>query len=276
MRCRRPSSYGSTLKKASLWGAFFVSALVTAPLALAAAECPLLPGGQEVEVRQVVDGDTLRLVDGRSVRLIGVNAPELGKSGGTAQPYAEAARRRLQALVEASDERLRLVPGSEATDHYGRTLAYLYDRQGHNLEAQLIAEGLGYAVAIAPNTRLAACQAAAERQARQSRLGVWKQDPTQASTRIEEGGFAVVQGRLQDVERNRGGLWLQFEGDLVVNVPERFADAFDGVPLRQWIGRNVEARGWISDRSRRKEAGRARWQMTLSDPHMLGLRVESF
>ena len=274
MRCRRPSPHGSTLKKASLWGAFFVSGLTGAPAALAAA-CPLLPGGQEVVVRQVVDGDTLRLVDGRSVRLIGVNAPELGKSGGTAQPYAEAARRRLQELVAASDERLRLVPGSEATDHYGRTLAHLYDREGDNLEARLIAEGLGYAVAIAPNTRLADCQAAAQSQARRARLGVWKQAPAPA-TRITEGGFAVVQGRLLDVERNRGGLWLQFEGDLVVNVPERFVEAFDGVPLRQWIGRQLEARGWIADRSRRQEAGRARWQMTLSDPHMLGLQVESF
>ncbi len=275
MGCRRPSAYGSTLKKASLWGAFFVWALVTAPQVLAAA-CPLLPNGQEVTVRQVVDGDTLRLVDGRSVRLIGVNAPELGKSGGTAQPYAEAARRRLQALVEASDERLTLVPGVEEADRFGRTLAHLYDRRGQNLEAQLIAEGLGYAVAIAPNTRLADCQAAAEGAARKARLGVWKKDPTLAATNIVEGGFAVVQGRLQDVERNRGGLWLQFDGDLVVNVPNRFVDAFDGVPLRQWIGRNLEARGWISDRSRRQEAGRARWQMTVSDPHMLGLRVESF
>ncbi|MEH3022406.1 MAG: thermonuclease family protein [Pseudomonas oryzihabitans] len=275
MRCRRPSPYGSILKKASLRGAFFVWALVTAPQVLATA-CPLLPAGQDVAVRQVVDGDTLRLVDGRSVRLIGVNAPELGKSGGTPQPFAEAARRRLQALVEASDGRLVLVPGVESADRFGRTLAHLYDRQGHNLEAQLIAEGLGYAVAIAPNTRLADCQAAAQRQARTARLGVWKQDPTIAATRIEEGGFAVVQGRLQGVERNRGGLWLQFEGDLVVNVPDRFVAAFDGVPLRQWIGSTVEARGWISDRGRRKEAGRSRWQMTLSDPRMLGLRVESF
>lgn len=275
MRCRRPSPHGSTLKKASLWGAFVVSTLAIAPLALAAA-CPLLPGGQDVEVRQVVDGDTLRLVDGRSVRLIGINAPELGRSGGTAQPYAEDARRRLQALVDASDDRLRLVPGREATDHYGRTLAHLYDRQGRNLEAQLIAEGLGYAVAIAPNTRLAGCQVAAEGAARKARLGVWKKDPTLSATHIQESGFAVVQGRLQGIERNRGGLWLQFDGDLVVNVPNRFVNAFAELPLQQWIGRQLEARGWIVDRSRRQEAGRARWQLTLSDPHMLGLRVESF
>ena len=274
MRCRRPSPHGSTLRKASLWGAFFVCGLLSTPKVLAA-ECPLLPGGREVVVRQVVDGDTLRLADGRSVRLIGINAPELGKSGGGAQPYAEAARRRLQELVAASDARLRLVPGSEPTDHYGRTLAHLYDREGGNLEARLIAEGLGYAIAIAPNTRLADCQAAAQSQARRARLGVWRQAPTPA-IRIAEGGFAVVQGRLLDVERNRGGLWLQFEGDLVVNVPDRFTAAFDGVPLRQWIGRDLEVRGWVVDRSRRGEGARARWLMTLSDPRMLDFRVESF
>lgn len=59
-----------------------------------------------MQVRQVVDGDTLRLVDGRSVRLIGINTPEVGRKGRSSEPYAEAARRRLQALVNASDGRV--------------------------------------------------------------------------------------------------------------------------------------------------------------------------
>lgn len=77
----------------------------------ALAFCPLPQQAQQVVVRQVVDGDTLRLVDGRSVRLIGINAPEIGRKGRTSEPYAEAARRRLQALVNASDGRIGLVPG---------------------------------------------------------------------------------------------------------------------------------------------------------------------
>src|SRR3546814_12589758 len=94
------------------------------------------------------------LVDGRSVRLIGINTPELGRDGRKAEPFALAARRRLQALVQASDGRVGLVLGQERHDRYGRTLAHAYDAQGRNLEAVLLADGLGFMVAVAPNTQI--------------------------------------------------------------------------------------------------------------------------
>jgi endonuclease YncB( thermonuclease family) len=89
----------AVLKKASLVGAFFVFVL---PLAPAQAFCPAPGKLPSVKVRHVVDGDTLRLEDGRSVRLIGLNAPELGRKGRAAEPFAEAARRRLRELVAAN------------------------------------------------------------------------------------------------------------------------------------------------------------------------------
>ena len=57
------------LKKASLVGAFFVSVCLQSA---AWAFCPLQPELQALRVAKVVDGDTLRLADGRSVRLIGL------------------------------------------------------------------------------------------------------------------------------------------------------------------------------------------------------------
>lgn len=120
MRMANPSGFALLLKKASLVGAFFVGVIWHFPVL---AFCPLPDKPQWVAVRQVVDGDTLRLVDGRSVRLIGINAPEMGRKGRTSEPYAEAARRRLQALVKANDDRVGLVPGVEGKDKYGRTLA---------------------------------------------------------------------------------------------------------------------------------------------------------
>lgn len=80
----------------------------------------------------MVDGDTVHLRDGRSVRLIGINAPELAHNGRTTEPFAEAAKQRLQALVSASDGRLALQPGRQPRDHYGRTLAHLFDASGAN------------------------------------------------------------------------------------------------------------------------------------------------
>ncbi|MBF3305298.1 thermonuclease family protein, partial [Pseudomonas aeruginosa] len=78
-------------------GAFFMS--VVSAFAGAAEACRPTGALQNVEVARVVDGDTVRLRDGRSVRLIGINAPELAHNGRTTEPFAEAAKQRLQALV---------------------------------------------------------------------------------------------------------------------------------------------------------------------------------
>ena len=136
------------MKKASLAGAFFVPAIW---LSAAQAEvfCPAPAAVSTFEVQRVVDGDTVRLKDGRRVRMIGVNAPETGKKGRPDEPFAVAARQRLQGLVDTSGGRVGVVLGREGKDRYGRTLAHLYGANGANLEAQLLAEGLGFLVAVA-------------------------------------------------------------------------------------------------------------------------------
>ncbi len=137
--------FSEHLKKASLVGAFFVFVLFSLQAqALCSATGPL----SRADVATVIDGDTLRLRDGRSVRLIGLNAPELGRKGRKAEPYAQAAKRRLQVLVDASDGRIGLRPGQQGRDHYGRVLAHAFDHRGANLEAALLVEGLGYFVAM--------------------------------------------------------------------------------------------------------------------------------
>ena len=52
------------------------------------------PGGERATVDHVVDGDTLRLDDGREIQLIGVDAPEAGTCAG------DAATRHARARVE--------------------------------------------------------------------------------------------------------------------------------------------------------------------------------
>ena len=257
------------LKKASLVGAFFVSALAVPP---ALAACPAPPSSlQPSEVRRVVDGDTLRLADGRGVRLIGLNAPELGRDGRSAEAFAVAAQRRLQALVAASDGRVIVQPGREAKDHYGRTLANVFDSHGRNLEEQLLAEGLGYQVAIAPNDRLLLCQQAAERTARTAGLGLWRQVSLLAPTQLKSAGFALLRARVSGIERNRGGLWIELEGPLVLRIEPKWLDQFDLAALQALVGRQVEVRGWVVDRARRGalRPGQSRWLMALSHPAML-------
>ncbi|OPA97996.1 nuclease [Pseudomonas fluorescens] len=258
------------LKKASLAGAFFVPAIW---LSAAQAEvfCPAPAGLAQVEVQRVVDGDTVRLKDGRSVRMIGLNAPETGKKSRTDEPFAVAARQRLQALVQASGGRVGLLSGRERQDHYGRTLAHLYGADGENLEAQLLAEGLGFQVGVAPNVDLATCQQAAEDSARSARLGVWRQSPVQSVAQLRQSGFALVSGRVSRIERNRGGIWIQLQGAVVLRIAPDLARQFDSSLLNGLQGKKVEARGWVQDRAKRggRKSEQARWLLPLTDPGML-------
>ena len=260
------------LKKASLAGAFFMGAIWHIQ---AQAFCPTPVDPQRVSVRQVVDGDTLRLNDGRSVRLIGVNAPEIGRKGRTSEPFAEAARQRLQALVKASSGEVGLVPGVESKDKYGRTLAHIYGRSGDNFEAQLLSDGLGYRVAVAPNVSLSDCQQQAERTARQQRLGLWRQTPVISPAQVQQSGFALIGGKVGKIERNRGGFWIEVDDSLVLQVPARLQRNFSDSFFKGLKGQRVEARGWVLDRSRKGglKAGQRRWLLPLTDPSMLE-RVE--
>ncbi len=256
------------MKKASLVGAFFVSAIW---LSGAQAFCPAPAGLTSVTVQRVIDGDTLRLGDGRSVRMIGLNTPELGKQGRSDEPFAVAARQRLQALVEASGGRVGLRPGKQAQDHYGRTLAHIYSASGANLEAQMLADGLGFQVAVAPNVDLVACQQAAERSARQAGRGLWRQSPVVKSGQIQRSGFAVVSGRVSKVQRNRGGIWIELHDSLVLRVAPNLVGQFDNARWPALKGKQIEARGWIVDRSRRGglQSGQSRWLLPLTAPSML-------
>lgn len=257
------------LKKAPFLGAFFVSAVL--PL-VAWAQCPLPDGLESVAVARVVDGDTVRLQDGRSVRLIGINAPELSGRGRSDEPFAQAARQRLQALVDESAGRLGLVSGDPARDRYGRTLAHLYDSRNRSLEALLLAEGLAYLIAYAPGDAWLQCLDEAERSARAGAQGLWRQPVVITPVAIRRSGFALVRGTVMAVERNRGGLWVELRGGLVAHIDRRRIDSFDEASLRRMLGRQVEVRGWIVDRSRNGGAvAQARWLLPVTHPQMIRL-----
>jgi micrococcal nuclease len=75
-------------------------------------------------VKKVIDGDTIILDDGRHVRLIGVDAPEVDSPYRKAEPFGDESRAYMRRLLE---RRLITVSvGSKLYDKYGRTLAYVY------------------------------------------------------------------------------------------------------------------------------------------------------
>lgn len=75
-------------------------------------------GAVVIDLDYVIDGDTIVVVDGSRVRMIGIDTPERDECG-----FAEA-RDYLIALIGAGP--VRLVPGARSdTDRYGRLLRYV-------------------------------------------------------------------------------------------------------------------------------------------------------
>jgi endonuclease YncB( thermonuclease family) len=165
-----------------------ISALLAllALLALAALAgwlaAPAVVGGDAAPlvgpVVTVVDGDTLTvdLRDGRrTVRVIGVDTPEIAHGLRPAACYGVVAARRVEALLAGRSVRLAL--GAEETDRFGRTLATVEilggPAAGRDLSMLLAAEGLARPLPIEPNTANAGAVASAVAGARRARLGLW-------------------------------------------------------------------------------------------------------
>jgi micrococcal nuclease len=129
-----------------------------------------------VLVRWVLDGDTIDVVGVGRVRLLGIDAPELARGGGTAAPFAREAREKLIALVWR--RWVRLEADIEKLDGYNRHLAYVVRDDGLFVNAELVREGLARVSARLPLARLPELKRV-EADAQARRRGMWRQTPVQ-------------------------------------------------------------------------------------------------
>lgn len=129
-------------------------------------------GSGWVEVKWVADGDTIVLQDGRHVRYIGIDAPETAHHHQPGEPMADQARSANRHLVKGW--RLRLVFDQERTDRYGRTLAYVYRRDGLFVNAELVKTGCAHVLYQWPNTSQATLLLSSQREAMKKEQGIWK------------------------------------------------------------------------------------------------------
>lgn len=128
-------------------------------------------GGGVFQVKWVADGDTVLLTDGRWVRYIGINTPEVGTKDHPEEPLGPAARKRNRALIDGLPVRLQF--DRSLQDRYNRTLAYVTDHRGQMINETLTAEGLAYCLPFQPNDRYTDRLLAAQRKAMAARRGLW-------------------------------------------------------------------------------------------------------
>ena len=231
--------------------------------ALAFVLVPVLWDGQAaaseeaVRVAEVLDGDTLALADGRTLRLAGVQAPKAGAgNGGTAYlAVAEAAKMKLAALTLERDLSLRI--GGRRQDRHGRLLGQLFGPDGDWIQGQLVAAGLARVYSYADNRDLVRDLLGLEAAARRGGLGLWALSDFAVRDANRPAGpvnrFALLEGRVVAAAVVRGRGYLNFgsdwDSDFTATVPPKARRLFEaeGIDLTLMEGRVLRVRGWLTE-----------------------------
>lgn len=232
-------------KKALQASAFFVALCFSNPLF---ALCPSHHYDETVTIAWVHDGDTVRLTDGRNIRLIGINSPELARDGRPAEPYAIKARDFLRQFATRS-RHWHVRWGKQRHDHYGRWLGHVF-LGDKNLNAEMLRHGMASVISIPPNLWSQDCYQKQEYRARQASAGlwgahgikIWQARELPKSLR----GFHFVQGRVARIHKTRKSIWLDVSSRFSIRIARQDIPYFNQQTIYNLRHRVVEVRGWLT------------------------------
>lgn len=219
--------------------AFAAACLLVFAAGTNAREAPLaFTRGGAVALARVIDGNTIALADGRTVRLIGID--DLAGSAA------------LEKLIARKPLELRFA--ETRTDRDGRTLAALY-ANGRWVERTLVARGLARVRGAADNRAGLTQLLAAEDQARRARRGLWRDRRyavrAAAAVARDGGTWQIVEGWVAHVSSGEGAVFVDFgardAGALALRIDR---DALQrcraaGLDPRALEGAHLRVRGFI-------------------------------
>lgn len=218
-----------------------------------AAEGPALCGGkpEAVRIAEVPEGASLKLADGRVIRLVSVIGP-LPIDGDE-----NAVTRAKETLAEvAGGKEATLFVSSDEKDRYGRISVRAVLVGGKTwLEAEMVLRGI---VRVLPsaNDKCVKALLQFETKARNAKAGLWKEAKFEvfdaesiAALLAAEGRFVVVEGMIRRVGEQRGRVYLdfgrRFTEDFTVVVPDSIRKSLtaQGSDPKSWRGKRVRVRG---------------------------------
>lgn len=201
---------------------------------------------EALAVAAVVAADEIRLADGRSLRLAGIQA-QAGEAG-------RAAAEALAGWI--AGQPLVLEPASPPLDRHGRLRAQARTAGGRWLQGELVGRGLALA-APAPDVPapVLADLLALERAVRAAKRGLWaagRHGPLPAERAAAGmGDYVLVTGRVLSVAPAQSFVYLNFgddwRRDFTVRATKARARSFarEGLDLARLAGRNLLVRGWL-------------------------------
>lgn len=242
--------------------------LAAAPSAYSA-EAPgtncMLSDPEKATVAEVLDGETLKLSDGRIVRLIAAKAPAppLGWRGDDPWPLVEESKLALNKF--ASNKQVELKFGGRRSDRYDHLLAQVFVVGNDKpiwLQEELVSEGLARVYSLSDNRACIGALLAREREARAKHLGVWGSSAyrIESADNVERLGrltqsSQLVEGKVAKVGEGGGRIYLNFaddwRSDFTISIERKDVQAFaaSGIDLKGLAGKHVRVRGWIEWRN---------------------------
>jgi len=130
-----------------------------------------------VKIVRVIDGDTVELETGETLRYIGIDTPETKHPTKPVQCFGEEAYQANKKLVEGKT--VRIVKDVSEVDKYKRLLRYVYvstqaSPSGILVNDYLIRKGFAFASTFPPDVKFSEQFIEAQREARDKNLGMWK------------------------------------------------------------------------------------------------------
>jgi len=252
------------VKRAGRPVALVLAGMILAETGPAAAGCTLIEP-EASTVAAVVDGETLKLSDGRSVRLIGAKAPmpPLGWRGDDPWPFVAEAKAALESLAAGKLVELRF--GGRRSDRHGHLLAQAFvveDGERLWLQEAMVAKGLARVYSFADSAACVTELLAHERKARVKRLGIWGISSYRilGATDLKRLGrlihtYQLVEGTIVAVGEGAGRLYLNFaedwRTDFTVSIARKDLPAFSaaGIDLESLAGKRIRVRGTLAWRN---------------------------
>jgi endonuclease YncB( thermonuclease family) len=215
-----------------------------------AAGCNFEPQG-EGRVTAAIDARTLRLADGREIRLAGIEPVTTATNANRASA--------LTAIVTGHDVTLR--GQDDAPDRYGRQTAFAFlDGSDKPVQSLLLAQGEALVSADVTDKECAASLTAAEAEARNAKRGTWADPAAIKNTESPDdilagiGRFTVVEGRVLSVRQAGATTYLNFgrnwTRDFAATISRRMLGAFEaaGLSLKSLENKRIRVRGWVEAR----------------------------
>lgn len=205
------------------------------------------PGYGFYRVKTVYDGDTVVLEDGRKIRLLGINTPEVQHRDKMADAGGEEAKHWL--MNKLRHAKVRIETDAEKTDKYGRTLAHLFTEENEHVNLSLIKAGLAAVSIYPPNLLYVNELVAAEKQAEKAKLGTWQRPeyaaiPISSLTGAGHPGWTRLEGKVVNIHTSKKYIYLEFSSQVDARIERKWLSLFPDV--NDYLDKTVEIRGWLN------------------------------